>query len=239
MIPDSVKHPAKMSWNLLERIFKHLESLDMLTHESIVIDFMAGTGKTGTMAALRRYRTISVELEPHFIEMIAGYDCDGKSISDFKIEPCVCKSDTLREPPSDKSDGFSRPPEGLVSQHIPEQERMDIVGSALCEPSFRGQPVNSKYVSQVYISNPHNNNEMEKGGTIHPPDKSGGILYPSTPRYKGIMVSLDSSSFHNWFLLILRISIICLLIFCYNLNSISNLIRQFIEFLRAQCQWSF
>lgn len=87
-----------MSWNLLERIFKHLESLDMLTHDSVVIDFMAGTGRTGTMAALRRYRTISVELEPHFIEMIAGYDCDGKSISEFKIEPCVCKSDTLHKP---------------------------------------------------------------------------------------------------------------------------------------------
>lgn len=56
------------------------------------------SGRTGTMAALRRYRTISVELEPHFIEMIAGYDCDGKSISDFKIEPCVCKSDTLHKP---------------------------------------------------------------------------------------------------------------------------------------------
>ncbi len=87
-----------MSWELLERIFKHLESLDMLTHDSVVIDFMAGTGRTGTMAALRRYRTISVELEPHFIEMIAGYDCDGKSISDFRIEPCVCKSDTLHKP---------------------------------------------------------------------------------------------------------------------------------------------
>lgn len=74
-----------------ERIFKHLESMNLLTHDSVVIDFMSGTGRTGTMAALRRYRTISVELEPHFIEMIAGYDCDGKSISDFRIEPCVCK----------------------------------------------------------------------------------------------------------------------------------------------------
>ena len=98
MIPDSVKHPAKMSWNLLERIFKHLELLNLLTTDSVVIDFMAGTGRTNTMAALRRYRTISVELEPHFIEMIAGYDCDGKTISDFKIEPCVCKSDTLHKP---------------------------------------------------------------------------------------------------------------------------------------------
>lgn len=87
-----------MSWELLAHIFNHLESLNLLTPDSVVIDFMSGTGRTNTMAALRRYRTISVELEPHFIEMIAGYDCDGKSISDFKIEPCVCKSDTLHKP---------------------------------------------------------------------------------------------------------------------------------------------
>jgi len=72
IIPESVKHPAKMSWELLERIFKHLESMNLLTQDSVVIDFMAGTGRTGTMAALRRYRTISVELEPHFVEMISG-----------------------------------------------------------------------------------------------------------------------------------------------------------------------
>lgn len=87
-----------MSWELLERIFKHLESMNLLTPDSVVIDFMAGTGRTGTMAALRRYRTISVELEPHFVEMIIGYDCDGKTISDFRIEPCACKSDTLHKP---------------------------------------------------------------------------------------------------------------------------------------------
>ena len=97
-IPESVKHPAKMSFDLLERIFKHLESMDLLNHDSVVIDFMAGSGRTGTVAALRRHKTISVELEPHFIEMISGYNCDGKSISEFKIEPCVCKSDTLHKP---------------------------------------------------------------------------------------------------------------------------------------------
>lgn len=98
IIPESTSHPAKMAWELLERIFNHLESMNLLTPDSVVIDFMSGTGRTNTMAALRRYRTISVELEPHFIEMIAGYDCDGKSISEFKIEPCVCKSDTLHKP---------------------------------------------------------------------------------------------------------------------------------------------
>ncbi|MDP2753353.1 MAG: DNA methyltransferase, partial [Nitrospirota bacterium] len=93
-----MKHPAKMSWELLERIFKHLESMNLLTPDSIVIDFMAGTGRTNIMAALRGYRTISVELEPHFIEMIAGYDCDGRRISDFRIKPCVCGSEILHKP---------------------------------------------------------------------------------------------------------------------------------------------
>ena len=106
IIPESVSHPAKMSWNLLEHIFKHLESLNLLTPDSVVIDFMAGSGRSGTMAALRRYRTISVELEPHFVEMIAGYDCDGKSISDFRIEPCECKSETLHRPHTIKTGLF-------------------------------------------------------------------------------------------------------------------------------------
>ncbi len=98
IIPESVKHPAKMSWDLLERIFKHLESLNLLTPDSVVIDFMSGTGRTNTMAALRGYRTISVELEPHFIEMVVGYDCDGRSIDDFRIKPCACGSDVLHKP---------------------------------------------------------------------------------------------------------------------------------------------
>lgn len=96
-IPESVKHPAKMSWELLEKIFKHLESMDVLNRDSVMIDFMAGTGRTGTMAPLHGYKTISVELEPHFIAMIAGYDCDGRSISDFLIEPTVCKSGALHK----------------------------------------------------------------------------------------------------------------------------------------------
>ena len=64
-----------------------------------------------------------------------------------------------------------------MAQHMSEQER-NAVGSALKGPVYQGQPVNHK-----------NNVDTDKGfamqgGTIHPPDKSGGILYPSTPRSK-------------------------------------------------------
>ena len=33
-VPESTSHPAKMSFELLERIFKHLESMNLLTHDS-------------------------------------------------------------------------------------------------------------------------------------------------------------------------------------------------------------
>ncbi|MDD3813280.1 MAG: DNA methyltransferase [Desulfocapsaceae bacterium] len=94
-VPESISHPAKMSYELLERIFKHLESMELLDQKSTIIDFMAGTGRTGTMAALRGYKTISVELEPKFIQMIAGYDCDGLTINDFLVKPCICQSGIL------------------------------------------------------------------------------------------------------------------------------------------------
>jgi len=58
-----------------------------------------------------------------------------------------------------------------------EQER-DVVGSALKGPVYQGQPVNLKNSVNTDID------FAMQGGTIHPPDKSGGILYPSTPRYK-------------------------------------------------------
>jgi len=39
-----------------------------------------------------------------------------------------------------------------------------------------------------------------QGGTIHPPDKSGGILYPSTPRYKKVRGNWNNYFFFPLFL---------------------------------------
>ena len=64
-----------------------------------------------------------------------------------------------------------------MAQHMSEQER-NVVGSALKGPVYQGQPVNHKNNVDTDID------FAIQGGTIHPPDKSGGILYPSTPRYK-------------------------------------------------------
>ena len=66
----SFEHPAKMAWGLLDQIFRHLITHNWITQNSNVIDFMAGTGRTLIMAELFGYRSLGVELEPHFVEMV-------------------------------------------------------------------------------------------------------------------------------------------------------------------------
>lgn len=67
---ESFAHPAKMSWALLKRVYDHLEVLGLLKPDDTVIDFMAGSGRTSVIAGLRGYRSVNVELEPHFVKMI-------------------------------------------------------------------------------------------------------------------------------------------------------------------------
>lgn len=68
--PESFAHLAKGAWKLYKKIFEHLEKMQLLKPNDVVCDFMAGTGRTGVLAAQRGYKTVSVELEPHFIKMI-------------------------------------------------------------------------------------------------------------------------------------------------------------------------
>ena len=88
--PESFAHPAKMSPGLCDRIFKHLKKLELLKEDSVVCDFMSGIGSTNIMAALHGYESISVELEPHFVEMQEGYDCDGKTVVKTVSTKAIC-----------------------------------------------------------------------------------------------------------------------------------------------------
>lgn len=82
---ESNAHPAKMAWGLLEKIFDHLREFGMLKEDTTIVDFMAGTARSNIMAALRGYKSIAIELEPHFVEMITGYDCDGKTHTEKEV----------------------------------------------------------------------------------------------------------------------------------------------------------
>lgn len=62
-------HPAKMSMLLADKIVRHLEVLGLLKQSDTIIDFMAGTARTGVVAELHNHAFIGVELEDHFIAM--------------------------------------------------------------------------------------------------------------------------------------------------------------------------
>lgn len=66
---SSSKHPAKMAFRITEKILQHLEEKHELSDNTVIVDFMAGSGRTGIISAIRGYKSILVELEPNFIEM--------------------------------------------------------------------------------------------------------------------------------------------------------------------------
>src|SRR3990167_9496265 len=67
--PSTYAHPAKISPLLADRIFKHLEKLELLKEGMTILDFMAGSGRIPLMASLCGYKGLGVELEPHFVKM--------------------------------------------------------------------------------------------------------------------------------------------------------------------------
>lgn len=69
--PEANAHPAKMSLALADKIFTHLERLQLIHKGDMIIDFMAGTARTGIIAELRGYKFTGIELESHFIDMIS------------------------------------------------------------------------------------------------------------------------------------------------------------------------
>jgi len=78
-VQSSNAHPAKMSMSLANKIMIHLEELNLVNAGTTIVDFMAGQGTTGIVAELHGHPFIGIELEQHFIDMINGYECDGKT----------------------------------------------------------------------------------------------------------------------------------------------------------------
>lgn len=68
--PEANAHPAKMSLALADKILTHLERLHLIRKGDTIVDFMAGTARTGVIAELHGYRFTGIELESHFIDMI-------------------------------------------------------------------------------------------------------------------------------------------------------------------------
>ena len=79
--PSTYAHPAKISPLLADRIFRHLEKLELLKEGMTILDFMSGSGRVPLLASLRGYKSIGIELEPHFVKMCN----DNKKFAENKI----------------------------------------------------------------------------------------------------------------------------------------------------------
>ncbi len=69
---ESRLHPAKMPVALCTKIFDHGQRKGYWQVGDLVVDPMAGQGTTLIVGAVMGYRTLAVELEPHFIQMLMG-----------------------------------------------------------------------------------------------------------------------------------------------------------------------
>jgi hypothetical protein len=66
IVPEAFSHPAKMSYNLLQRIYDHCFDQGWLKEGDVVVDPFGGIGSTGILGAYRGVHVVCCELEPKF-----------------------------------------------------------------------------------------------------------------------------------------------------------------------------
>jgi hypothetical protein len=79
----SFAHPAKYSWALIQRIYRHALDEQWVHPGDLVVDPMAGVGIGGLAAAACGLQFIGIELEHHFWRLGEGYDCPGLTKEDW------------------------------------------------------------------------------------------------------------------------------------------------------------
>jgi len=157
--PETNKHPAKMSLKLADTIVKHLERLKLIKQGDRIIDFMAGTARTGIVAELNGYPFIGIELESHFTDLI---DLNRQTL----------KNAIHRDPSWTIIQGDAQKLSELLNQ------LKDGYGKKISEHSGL---LDERIVSQGYsaiVSPPYGNIEIGKGLNTKPPrpghnDQSG------------------------------------------------------------------
>ena len=173
--PETNKHPAKMSLKLADTIVKHLERLRLIKQGDRIIDFMAGTARTGIVAELNGYPFIGVELESHFTDLI---DLNRQTL----------KNAIHRDPSWTIMQGDAQKLSELLNQLKDGYDKKISVRSAILDERI----VTHGY--SAIVSLPYGNIEIGKGLNVKPPrpghnDQSGrSAESPSQKmtRYAGI-----------------------------------------------------
>ncbi|KKM04939.1 hypothetical protein LCGC14_1759140 [marine sediment metagenome] len=69
IVPEAFSHPAKFSYKLTERMFRHAISKGWISKGSVVVDPFGGVGTGGIIAAYNEMAWVGVELEQKFVEL--------------------------------------------------------------------------------------------------------------------------------------------------------------------------
>src|SRR3990167_4564785 len=69
IVPEAYAHPAKLSFSLGERIYRHLVEEGWAAPGMTVLDPFGGIGGTAYHAALHGLTWVGVELEPRFVAL--------------------------------------------------------------------------------------------------------------------------------------------------------------------------
>ena len=69
IVPEAFSHPAKFSYKLTERMFRHAISKGWISKGSVVVDPFGGVGTGGIIAAYNDMAWVGVELEQKFVEL--------------------------------------------------------------------------------------------------------------------------------------------------------------------------
>jgi hypothetical protein len=84
LVPDAFAHPAKVSKALAFRLVHHLIAQGYLTPGQTVLDPFAGIAGFALPCLAAGLGYLGIELEPRFVDLANGYDCDGTMRADFK-----------------------------------------------------------------------------------------------------------------------------------------------------------
>ncbi len=79
IVPESMSHPAKFSRKLIQRIYEFALEEGMLAPGDTVIDPFGGVALGALDAMYNGLNWIGVEIEPRFVLLGNGGDCDGKT----------------------------------------------------------------------------------------------------------------------------------------------------------------
>lgn len=78
MTDPAMAHPAKVSFGLAERIYDHAMREGWLHEGSRIVDPFFGVGGFGFHALINGMEIVGCEIEPRFITLAAGGECDGQ-----------------------------------------------------------------------------------------------------------------------------------------------------------------